>query len=204
LTEARHELAEGAREDLEKLNTKLESTVSHVPYIASSAVLKKRKDLEDDLDSVDSDPTELFHRDIATQTSPQDSRSMSLSSSQDLPSQDPTASQASRLQSLHETLSSLLTSTTTHFSHDRFKDQMTEFQGVLDKLESSYNPFQIDYGSTFTSYSGTDDKSKNKKPASDNEATKFKAEIRALKGAFLSSRNFPTARPAAPFALPPR
>jgi len=66
-------------------------------------------------------------------------------------------------------------------------------------MEVSYNPFAVDYGSLFTSYGGIDDKAnKSKKPTSDSESNKFKAEIRALKGAFLSSRNFPTARPAAP------
>lgn len=211
LTDARHELAETAKVDLQTLNTKLESTVSHVPYIASSAILQRKKELEDDeMESIDSDPTELFHRDVATQTSPPQERSMSFSSTEGLPAQDPTTSQASRLRSLHSTLSSLLTSTTTHFSQDRLKEQMSEFQGVLDKLEGSYNPFQIDYGGSILSYStagtGTGDekdKSKSKK-AADTEATKFKNEIRALKGAFLSSRNFPTARPAAPFALPSR
>ncbi|KIX04035.1 uncharacterized protein Z518_07588 [Rhinocladiella mackenziei CBS 650.93] len=206
LTEARHELAEGTKADLETLNTKLESTVSRIPYIASSIILQRKKDQGDELESVDSDPTELFHRDIATQTSPQHSRSMSLSS-QDLPAPDPTTSQSSRLRSLHGTLSSLLTSTTTHFSQDQLKEQMSEFQGVLTKLEASYDPFQVDYGSTFSSYSNGalsgDDKNKTKK-APDSEMTKFKNEIRSLKGAFLSSRNFPAARPTAPFALPTR
>lgn len=206
LTEARHDLADTARADLETLNKKLESTVSHVPYFPSSTVVQKKKYQDyDDAESVDSDPTELFHRDIATQTSPPRSRSASLSSPPDGSSpQDPTASQYSRLKSLHGTLTSLLTSTTTQFSQDRLKDQMSQFQGVLDKLQTSYNPFHIDYGTTFATYGVADDKNKPKKSASDSEATKFKAEIRSFKGALLSSRNFPTARPAAPFALPTR
>ncbi|KAK5043305.1 hypothetical protein LTR13_001076 [Exophiala sideris] len=183
LTQARHDLAESAVADLEQLNTKLESTVSHVPYIASSTILQKKT--EDDLESIDSDPTELFHRDIATQTSPGHS---GLSTPDEHSAQDPTTSQSSRLRSLHVSLSSLVSSTNTHFSEDRLREQVTEFQGVLDKLSASYNPFQLDYGaSTITSYN--DDKSKSRKPASDNETAKFRAELRALKGAFLSSRN---------------
>ncbi|KAI1612901.1 peroxisomal membrane anchor protein conserved region-domain-containing protein [Exophiala viscosa] len=194
LSQARHDLAESAIADLEQLNSKLESTVSHVPYIASSTILQRKPD--DDLESIDSDPTELFHRDIATQTSPAHS---GLSTPDENSAQDPTTSQSSRLRSLHVSLSSLVSSTNTHFSEDRLKEQVTEFQGVLDKLSASYNPFQLDYGgSALTSY--TDDKSKSRKPASDNETAKFRAEIRALKGAFLSSRNFPTARPVAPYA----
>ncbi|EXJ82638.1 hypothetical protein A1O3_06451 [Capronia epimyces CBS 606.96] len=204
LTQARHELAETAKADLETLSQKLESTVSHVPYFASSTILQKKKEQDDDLDSIDSDPTELFHRDIATQTSPLRSRSSSASSLPDASAHDPTVAQASRLKSLHGNLSSLLTSTTTHFSQDRLKDQMSQFQAVLDKLEASYNPFQIDYGSSFATYGVTDDKNKPKNPASDSQASKFKAEIRSFKGTLLSSRNFPTARPAAPFSLPSR
>ncbi|KAG9786569.1 hypothetical protein ABEF93_005587 [Exophiala dermatitidis] len=216
LTEARHELAETALSDLDVLNKKLESTVSHVPYFPSSTVLQKQTNVDnidnnDDIESIDSDPTELFHRDIATQTSPPPLlRSNSLSSeTQGRTAQDPTAAQASRLQSLHGTLSSLLHSTTTHFSQDRLKDQVSQLQMVLDKLETSYNPFAIDYygtpsSSSFGTYSfQQDDKSKqqqSKKP--DAEAQKFKSEIRSLKGALLSSRNFPTARPTAPFVLP--
>jgi len=202
LTEARHDLAEGAKQDLQKLNSKLESSVSHVPYIASSTVLQKQKeqnDQDDDVESIVSDPTELFHRDVATQISPQQSRA---SSSADLAERDPTAHQSSRLRSLHGTLSSLLSSTTTHFSQDRLKESMTDFQGVLDKLESTYNPFRVDYAGTYSTL--VDDKNKAKKSGLDNEAAKFKAEIRSLKGAILSSRNFPTARPATPFTPPIR
>ncbi|OCT54198.1 peroxin 14/17 [Cladophialophora carrionii] len=212
LTEARHSLAETAEADLETLNTKLESTVSHVPYIPSVSALhsQQQKPKDDDQESTDSDPTELFHRDIATQTSPHPTHTTSLWSDDDdaLPAQDPTTSQSSRLRSLHSTLSSLLSSQTTHFSQDRLKESMSDFQSTLDKLEASYNPFQVDYTSSFSSYSGpgAGDKSNGDKSAKKeaSEATKFKNEIRALKGAFLSSRNFPTARPAQPFMLPPR
>lgn len=203
LTDARHELAEGTKEDLEKFNSKLESVVSHVPYIASSAVLQRQKDqeLEDDLDSVDSDPTELFHRDFATQTSPRRSRSNSTSDSP--PSNtasDPTAQQTTRLKNLHADLSSLLSSTNTHFSQDRMKERVAEFQGVLDKMDSTVGPFTVDY-----TLNPPDDASKTKQANSkDSEINKFKSEIRALKGAFLSSRNFPSSRAAAPFAHPTR
>ncbi|ETI19609.1 hypothetical protein G647_09443 [Cladophialophora carrionii CBS 160.54] len=212
LTEARHSLAETAKADLETLNTKLESTVSHIPYIPSVSALhsQQQKPKDDDLESTDSDPTELFHRDIATQTSPHPTHTTSLWSDDDdaLPAQDPTTSQSSRLRSLHSTLSSLLSSQTTQFSQDRLQESMSDFQSTLDKLEASYNPFQVDYTSSFSSYSGpgAGDKSGGDKSAKKDasEATKFKNEIRALKGAFLSSRNFPTARPAQPFMLPPR
>ena len=219
LTEARHSLVETAKSDLETLNTKLESTVSHVPYIPSLAVQqqqqnqKSQQEDDEDLESTDSDPTELFHRDIATQTSPTRSRTHSPSSDYsagNLPAQDPTTSQSSRIRSLHATLSSLLSSQTTQFSHDRLSTTITDFQSTLTRLETTYNPFETDYSKPYASSTGassgareaTGEKTTVKK--TDNEATKFKNEIRSLKGAFLSSRNFPTARPAQPFTLPAR
>ena len=217
LTEARHSLAETTNSDLETLNTKLESTVSHVPYIPSLSQQQNQQPHQDeDLASVTSDPTELFHRDIATQTSPHRSRTHSLSSQFDeviSSAKDPTTSQSTRLRSLHSTLSSLLASQTTHFSQDRLSTTLSDFQSTLEKLEATYNPFSIDHASSYSGYTGpaafaagTDGKSsdtKNKK-SEPNEAAKFKNEIRSLKGVFLSSRNFPTARPAQPFTLPAR
>ena len=207
LTEARHSLAETAKSDLTTLTTKLESTVSHVPYIPSLSQQQHNHSKQEDEASEDEDPTELFHRDIATQTSPHLSRTHSLSSdtSSTTSAKDPTTTQSSRLRSLHSTISSLLSSQTTHFSHDRLATAISDFQATLDKLEASYSPFSIDYTSSTASYTGpgvlgTDGKGENKK-AETSEATKFKNEIRGLKGAFLSSRNFPTARP---FTLPAR
>ncbi|RVX75871.1 hypothetical protein B0A52_00228 [Exophiala mesophila] len=206
LTEARQELASTTQADLEKLNSKLESVVSHVPYIPpSGSVLLFKQSQKDDLDetsSIDSDPTELFHRDIATQTSPRPSRSNSLSSSDSrsgLPASNPTLAQSTRLEALHSSLNTLLTSTNTHFSQDRFQESIAAFKGTLDKIDQSHNPFMYDYTSTI----GVDDKSKSQ-GKKDTEINKFKAEIRSLKGAFLSSRNFPTVRPAQPFAIPGR
>ncbi len=194
LTEARHELAAGAEGNLETLNEKLESVVSHVPYIpsSSSVLLQQRRnkqDDDDDLESTVSDPTELFHRDIATQTSPPDSRPRSPSGATQKSTLAPSLAQTSRLESLNSSLSDLLVSTDQSPSTDRLKDQVGNFQAMLDKMQSSYNPFDTDYDKTFTSY-GTP-----KKPADNTEIAKIKADVRALKGIFLSSRNFPTTRP---------
>jgi hypothetical protein len=114
---------------------------------------------------------------------------------------NPTAQQSTRLQSLHASLSSLVSSTTNHFSADRLQDQIKEFQTIIDRMEMTYNPFQTDFLSS-TSTSSTIGEVKtgatttvNKKDK-DSELNRFKAEIRSFKGALLSSRNFPTARPA--------
>lgn len=187
LTEARHDLADQTLEELEKLNTKLEGTVSHVPYIASTAVKKALAEQEhDDVASIDSDPTELFHRDIATQTSPGLSRASSeISLSRH--TLDPTVAQAERLSGLSYSLRSLANDIEHRHNTEKYLQKTVEdFQKKLETYESSYSLLKGDYLSSSTN-------SDAKKTTSTQEALKFKQEIRALKGAFLSSRNFPSA-----------
>lgn len=190
LTEARHELADKTLEDLEKLNDKLETMVSHVPYIATSAV-KRQQEQEDDIESIDSDPTELFHRDVAVQTTPGLSRSSSeVSLTKD--ALDPTIAQAQRLSGLNYSLRTLVQSMNHSNDTDkRLQKSVEGFQQYLDNLEStSYN---------VTNNFPTTSSDKNSTSNRQSEAYKFKQEIRTLKGAFLSSRNFPTApRPTVP------
>lgn len=195
LTSAREELASTALQDLEKLNAKLESTVSHVPYVASSQAKNEGQYRDEDEGSVDSDPTELFHRDIGIQTSPPRSRSSSVSAS-DLKSKDPATRHASSLSSLLSNLKSFNPSEECDPSQttDKLKDTVFSFQTYLNTLQFSGSSYRTDYNSIYTSTSAPDNK-KLKSPNDTDEATKLKAEIRALKGVFLSSRNFP-GRPA--------
>ena len=197
LTSAREQLASTALQDLEKLNTKLESTVSHVPYIASSQLLKREGEYHDvDAESVDSDPTELFHRDIGIQTSPPRSRSSSTSSS-DLKSKDPATRHASSLSSLLSNLKSLNPpeDSDPFPTTDKLKDTVSNFQTYLNTLQFSGSSYRTDYNSIYTSALTSDGKKISKSPNDTDEAAKLKAEIRALKGVLLSSRNFP-GRPA--------
>ena len=190
LTDARHDLAGGTLEDLEKFNEKLEGMVSHVPYIASSAV-KRAQDQEEDLESIDSDPTELFHRDIATQTTPNLSRSSS-ETSLSRHKLDPTVAQAERLSGLGYSLRSLVQSMEHSNDNEKYlQNTVKDFQQKIDTMESSYSLLKNDFYGSASIYSSASNDAK--KATRENEAQKFKQEIRSLKGAFLSSRNFPTA-----------
>ena len=198
LTSSRHDLASTTLTSLTTLNDKLESSVSHVPYIP---LLHQQKSPDDGLSdtSSDSDPTELFHRDYGTQTSPPKSRSSSQSSTTS-PLSTTTATQTARITSLHSSLSSLLSSTSTSFSTDSLSTSITDLQSIIDRIESNSQPLYTTYdykatsGFTNPNPSSTSSSTKGKADKDNqSEAAKFKAEIRALKGAFLSSRNFPTA-----------
>lgn len=206
LTSARHELADTAFQNLEKLNSKLESTVSHVPYTSSSAVLKRKAGEdhdEDELESIDSDPTELFHRDIATQTSPLLSRHTSLGSSLSLNHMhrdaDPTSAQSSRLYTIHTSLASLLSSATPSSispnATESLKSTVEDLQTYLDNLQFSNNSINTsNYDHIYPGFEVQKTAMKKGKAGEDDEAEKFKAEIRAVKGALLSSRMFPAGR----------
>lgn len=66
LTDARHDFASHSQTKIDELNERLSTLVSKIPEAKSAT-----EDAEsDDAESVASDPTELFHRDIGTQTSP--------------------------------------------------------------------------------------------------------------------------------------
>ena len=219
LSSARHDFASTTIDNLEKLNSHLEDNVSHVPALSNSALLKRKRhdqhnpdgENDDEASSIDSDPTELFHRDFATQTSPHLlSRADSLSSSTSLSphaadAADPTARQSSRLSSLHESLTSLLDSTRITSSstsdppavtnaHEHLKDTVSDLQVYLDTLQFSNN---VSYPNYDNFYPGTEPKStsstsKKSGSSGDVQAEAFKAGIRSLKGALLSSRNFPS------------
>jgi hypothetical protein len=205
LTSARHEFADAALQNLEKLNSKLESNVSHVPYLSSSATLKRKAGEncgEDDAASIDSDPTELFHRDIATQTSPVQSRTSSLSSSTSVNhihrDANQTSVQSSRLAMIHTSLASLLASNspaaTSQTATESLKSSVEDLQTYLDNLQFSHNAFNSNYDYIYPGFEAQKSASKRNKAGDEDEAAKFKAEIRAVKGALLSSRTFPAGR----------
>jgi hypothetical protein len=206
LTSARHEFADTTLQNLDKLNSRLEGTVSHVPYMSSNTVLEGKAgehDEEDDFESIDSDPTELFHRDIATQTSPLGSRNSSLSSSSCLNhvhrDANPISSQSTRLSTIHTSLTSLLASTTPSTispnATESLKSTVEDFQTYLDNLQFSNNSLNTsNYDHIYPGIEAQKTLLKKNKTGEDDEAEKFKAEIRAVKGALLSSRTFPAGR----------
>lgn len=211
LTAARRDFASTTLADLEKFNSKLETTVSHVPYIANASSRKTHNhngdvDAESDTESVTSDPTELFHRDIATQTTPTLSRSPSQSSPNS--HLDETTNQVLRLSSLHDTLVSLVTALDPKEvpylpapPAKKLHETIADFQAVLDRLESTYNPFRGDYYSSIYAQPTDKSKSTGSSKQDGDVAAKVRSEIRNLKGAFLSARNFPTApRPTNTYA----
>ncbi|CAG7916246.1 unnamed protein product [Penicillium olsonii] len=191
LTSARHELASTAQENLQKLNNKLEQTVSVVP-----PQLTARKPYESDTDSVTSDPTELFHRDMATQTSPEHTLPAGVVNSADVVTPTTKVDEhVSRFESITSQLRGIVDSEKDASAlDDTMRTGLTELHHYCDTLIYSAPAYSA--GSTYgvwNSNTGANDNSGLRK-GEDEAIAGFRADIRGVKGALLSARNFPTSR----------
>ena len=183
MTEARHEFAEHANVHIVKFNEKLSDIVTVVPSKAKSKI---DSDPSEDDESVASDPTELFHRDMGTQTVPEPAgRGDTDSSASETPGSAKTVldKQEDRLKIMTSHLEELLSGVNSKGgSNLQLQEQVT---GCRDLLESLLYlpPAQIENGVWQTA--PQHDKKK------DDAIAAFKAEIRGVKGVLLSAKRFP-------------
>ena len=182
LTMARQSLFETTASNLESLNEKLETVVSKVPILAVLPDQAKYGiENDNDTESDASDPMELFHRDIGTQTSaPPSTISSNMSAVELDPSASASSIQGSRLKNIHSTLTSILSVET--FGADEDDTTIQCFSDLRLLLND------ITYGKIPGSFPGESPKSHM-----DDEIQKVKAEIRGVKGVLLSARSFPSA-----------
>ncbi|PGH12835.1 hypothetical protein AJ79_04059 [Helicocarpus griseus UAMH5409] len=199
LSRARHELAETAERNLKTLNEKLEKNVSSIPPVRQHPSPDEQQ-ADDDSDSITSDPTELFHRDIATQTSPEleqpptpaivDPETDGLSSSETTVN-----THVKRLQSISSQLTDFLSDQDESGSvNNSTEDRLSELKNYLDGLiYSSPSPYMGSnlygiYNDNSSPMGGGKAGSANKE---EDAIAAFKTEIRSVKGTLLSARNFP-------------
>ncbi|KAI1433044.1 peroxisomal membrane anchor protein conserved region-domain-containing protein [Xylaria sp. CBS 124048] len=183
LNESRTEYYGRVNEKLARFVEKLEGAASEVPY-KNWKVFKSQKSDGDfgDNESVSSDPTELFHRDIGTQTSPPASTTGSTSGVADSPNEKPVDVQARRLSAISSALRDIgLMHIENAASRADLRSKFEDIQGHLDKL--AYPPVQ-----DFSTYSGL---GYGQSTEPDDEFKKTKDAIRSVKGLLLSSRSFP-------------
>jgi hypothetical protein len=189
LSEARQEFAAHTQEQLEDLNKRLGEAVSVDP---ATKLKPNLSDMADDVSEADSDPTELYHRDYGTQTTPNLSRRPSLAVSAD---PEPTVT-------AHENRLKIITSHLKELEANRSNNTTSaiSLQGKVTDLklylsEMSYqNQYYSNVGGLYGSSFGLPTGADGKKDQIDN----LKQDIRAVKGVFLSARNFPTGGPIMP------
>ncbi|QKX61504.1 uncharacterized protein TRUGW13939_08655 [Talaromyces rugulosus] len=204
LTEARHDFAETALNNLTTLNEKLEQNVSKIPANIIPKPTSEEEDDDEETESITSDPTELFHRDVATQTSPD-----LLSDSP--PSEEKNADSESSAIKAIDTHTERLSTLTSHLKEfvtdhtssrkvdDSARDKISDLQSYLDGLTYSSSNNYLGNNAMYNIYgSSSGDMGRNRSGSTDRKeqdaVTTFKAEIRGVKGALLSARNFPAGK----------
>ncbi|KAF7593723.1 hypothetical protein BBP40_011015 [Aspergillus hancockii] len=204
LTSARHDLAEKAQENLKKLNEKLEQNVSTIPpQLTARHTQFAGSEFGEEVESVTSDPSELFHRDVAVQTSEDlnvDGTSSSAPNIADEAAFDPTAAVNTHVKRLEVMRSHLQefyeTDKQSSSCDDTVRTSLSELHHYLDGLlysKAGYGP-----GTGYGVYSSPGfDSSGNAAGLGKGEEdaiSSVKTEIRGVKGALLSARNFPASR----------
>lgn len=189
LVEARHDFASHTKEKLDELNSKLGDVVSVDPATKPKPAIAE---IVDDISEADSDPTELFHRDVGTQTTPTLSRRPSrVESSEDDGST--VASHERRLKILKSHLEEIEeTRKRDTASSDSLRTKLSDLSSYLTEM-SYQNQYYSGMGGL---YGGTYGLPKMK-DGKEDQVEVVKADIRAVKGVLLSARTFPVggARP---------
>ena len=193
LAEARHDFAAHTQEQLVVLNKKLGEAVSVDP---ANKVKKTTSEIGDNVSEADSDPTELYHRDYGTQTTPNLSRRPSLVETDAHPT---VTAHEKRLKIITSHLNELASNRTSNrVSHDSLQTKVSDLTSYLNDMSYQnqyYSNMNGLYGGTYGLPSGKDGKK--------DQIDVLKQDIRAVKGVFLSARNFPTGGPRTPGSSTP-
>jgi hypothetical protein len=193
LNESRGELHESVAQNLSAIVTKLEGTVSEIPVTAVANSKKKAHGEDASEDSEDDDPSEMFHRDIGTQTTTPPPSSSSPSPSNKDSSASGAEAQAIQIKSLVSKLSAL---------RDDIRSQSDDLGDVKILIDVLRDDLDVLTYRNYTDSSGGggayDYLSKSAggagKAAADNkddEIRKARDNIRRIKGVLLSTRTFP-------------
>ena len=178
LTDARCDLHKLTADKLDGLVAQMEKTVSVVPPTKSQSGQPLYTD--DDASSDAEDPSEMFHRDVGTQTSPMESRPLSGA---DKAAESAVESQSGQLSALSKSLSVLRDQCRTHSEEfEQIKTLLDVFRDDLDGMTYTGSSFV----GGFDVYGGT------KKNEPEDEIRKVRDNIRRVKGVLLSTRNFPS------------
>jgi hypothetical protein len=182
LAETRHNFATHTKEQLEELNNRLGDLVSVDP---ATKPKPKVIDVSDEVSEADSDPTELYHRDFGTQTTPTLSRRPSVSAV--LEEEPVVAGHESRLKILTSHLRELeATRSNDIASSDSLKTKLSDLTTYLSEMS-----YQNQYYSSMGGMYGNNYGVSKSKDGKDDQMEVLKSDIRAVKGVLLSARNFP-------------
>ncbi|KAM0690595.1 hypothetical protein Q7P36_009363 [Cladosporium allicinum] len=177
LTDARHEFATHGQSKIDELNERLSKIVSKIPEPKSAT---DAADF-DDVESVASDPTELFHRDIGTQTSPPVTPAPSSGAQSEI--KTTAEKQNDRLSIIKSHLDEMLSGL--EAGEQPAKDRLEETNKLRHHLDNMM--YRVQTQNVWSTGFGAD-----QKPGSDADDAieEVKKEIRGVKGVLLSAKRF--------------
>ncbi|KAI0406252.1 peroxisomal membrane anchor protein conserved region-domain-containing protein [Xylaria palmicola] len=210
LNGARAEYYDHVGGQLTRLVGRLEGAASEVPYKTGKPLKSQlHEQADDDDESVTSDPTELFHRDVGTQTSAPPSvidaidAAAASSSSPSGGSEKAVDVQARRLAAIGASLRELTLLRTQgaegiadlRFAAAEVREEADRLAYPIvhdtSAMTSSFGSFGY-YGSSSSGYYGSSSSGSSQSLAAHNDEFKRTREaILGVKGLFLSSRSFP-------------
>lgn len=187
LTEARHEFSTHSKSKIDEFNDRLSKIVSKVPKPTAAAPAIPNVEI-DETASLASDPTELYHRDMGTQTSPLPSRRSSDSDIADTSpasarTSDSTKYQTDGLEIIKSHLNEILEGVKNQ------EETNQERQGNLNQLRHELDLMM--YGNVVGGLWDQDQGGGKKEEKRHSEIDNLKKEIRGVKGVLLSARRFP-------------
>lgn len=179
LTESRHDFATHSNSKIDQLNDRLSKLVSKIPEARKQATDSD----SDDVESITSDPTELFHRDMGTQTSPPLSPRPSSPASATT-TKSKVEAHNDRLSIISSHLSELLSGIEANEkpAEDR-QEEINKLRNYLDTLMYRSQTMNL-WTSEGVPSSGP------KKDAGEDAIEELKKEIRGVKGVLLSAKRF--------------
>lgn len=177
LTDARHDFASHSQTKIDELNERLSSLVSKIPEPKSAT-----EDAEsDDAESVASDPTELFHRDIGTQTSPAISPPPSTAKAQS--EATVVDKQNERLAVIQSHLNEMLAGV--QAGEQPAKDRLEATNKLRHHLDDMM--YKVQTANIWNGGFGADQKAGAE---ADDAIEQVKKEVRGVKGVLLSAKRF--------------
>lgn len=184
LSEARHDFFIHSTSKVDDFNERLSKIVSKVPDAKTDLHTSEvDADDADDADSETSDPTELYHRDMGTQTSP--TISPSVPEATDEKKKDAVTYQTGALETMREHINELAEGSekAAEANKDR-QDTVNKLRHYLDGLIYS--------SSGISTWQTSEDAISTKNDKSGEDAIEeLKKEIRGVKGVLLSAKRFP-------------
>ncbi|KAK4500496.1 hypothetical protein PRZ48_008685 [Zasmidium cellare] len=180
LSESRHDLLTHSQSKVDEFNERLSKIVSKVPGAKRGLHVE---DDADDADSETSDPTELYHRDMGTQTSP--TISPAVPEVADEKKKDAVTYQTGALEIMREHINELADGS------EKAAEANKDRQDTLNKLRHYLDGLTYSSSGISTWQTSEDAISMKNDKSGDDAIEELKKEIRGVKGVLLSAKRFP-------------